>query len=94
MTAKPKRLRFVKKHSLADVIGGPQPKTRVWEVRNTAARIRLGYVRWFRAWRQYAFDPDDGLSFEKTCLLAIADFCETRTRKHYADIKKRKLSAE
>lgn len=89
-----KRLRFVKQTSLADIIGGPQRKTRVWQVRNTAARVGLGYIRWFGAWRQYAFDPDDGLSFEKTCLRTIAEFCESKTRAHYADAKKRRLSTQ
>lgn len=84
-----KRLRFIKQHSLADIIGGPQPKTRVWEVRNTAARVGLGYVRWFGRWRQYSFNPEAELVFEKTCLRAIADFCERKTREHYASKKRR-----
>lgn len=87
-----KRLRFVKQHSLADIIGGPQPKTRIWQVRNSAARIGLGYIRWFGAWRQYAFDPEDSLSFEKTCLRTIADFCERKTREHYAAHKRQRTN--
>lgn len=76
-----KRLRFIKAVQLADIVG-PPPKTKIWTVRNTVARVNLGDVRWFGRWRQYAFFPGAELVFEKTCMRTIADFCERATRTH------------
>lgn len=35
----------------------------------------LGQVRWFGAWRCYAFFPANGTLFEPTCLGDLAAFC-------------------
>lgn len=88
---KNKRLRFVRAVQLGDIIG-PPPKTKVWKVRNTEARVTLGRIRWFGRWRQYAFFPDLDLVFEKMCLRTIADFCERNTRGHYAAKRKGRSS--
>lgn len=78
---KNKRLRFVRATQLGDIIG-PEPKTKIWKVRNIESRVALGKIRWFGRWRQYAFFPEEDLVFEKTCLRTIADFCERNTRRH------------
>jgi hypothetical protein len=41
----------------------------------------LGTVKWHWPWRQYAFEPEGGTIYEKTCLREIAYFCEELTKK-------------
>jgi hypothetical protein len=53
-------------------------KTRRWIVK-TRAGVSLGEIRWFTAWRQYAFFPADSTVFERGCLRDIATFCEEYT---------------
>jgi len=36
--------------------------------------IKLGEVRWFGRWRQYAFFPNANTVFEKQCMQDITDF--------------------
>lgn len=79
-----KRLRFIKAVQLGDIVDRKPPKTKVWVVRNTQARVTLGFIRWFGRWRQYSFFPEPELVFERGCLRTIADFCERNTRSHYA----------
>ena len=57
-------------------------KTPRWEVhpREPMGAERLGEVRWYGAWRCFAFFPAPETLFERTCLRDIADFCEARTR--------------
>lgn len=86
---KSKRLKFIKRVQLADIVDREPPKTKVWTVRNMEARVNLGAIRWLGRWRQYAFFPESELVFEKTCLKTIADFCERNTRNHYAKKRNR-----
>jgi hypothetical protein len=86
-----KRLKFIRATRLADIIERPNNlRTKIWRVRNVQSRVTLGLIRWRGAWRQYAFEPDSNLVFEKTCLRTIADFCDRNTRRHYAQLRKRK----
>lgn len=39
--------------------------------------IKLGEVRWFGRWRQYAFFPNFETVFEKQCMRDITNFLET-----------------
>lgn len=55
-------------------------KTKVYHVRNKEKGGFLGEIRWYGAWRKYAFFtkptafPNTELVFESTCLQDITDF--------------------
>ncbi len=46
----------------------PGKKTDTWNVMSSMHGGRLGQVRWFCRWRQYAFYPGDGTIFNPECL--------------------------
>ncbi len=46
-------------------------KTAVVEVRATSNGALLGVMSWFGRWRQYAFHPAHGTTFNQGCLAAI-----------------------
>lgn len=48
-------------------------KTEVWIVRATRDQAKLGEIRWFGRWRQYAFWPEPETIFNIDCLREIAD---------------------
>ena len=53
-------------------------KTLKYEVlTKDTASIKLGEVRWFGRWRQYAFFPNFETVFEKQCMRDITNFLET-----------------
>ena len=55
-------------------------KTDIWNVDPLqAGGFTLGQVKWFGAWRRYAFFPSAGTVFEETCLRQIANFCQHET---------------
>jgi hypothetical protein len=63
----------------------PKAVTRRWVVETVTLGEYLGEVKWFPAWRQYAFSPSAGSGvtwFEQDCLREIAQFVEDRTREH------------
>lgn len=74
--------------------GALRPKTRTWEVWSKAHEAggkpgetgasALGTVKWYGAWRCYAFFPAPNTLFEKNCLRDLAQFCEARTVEHKA----------
>jgi len=60
-------------------------KTDIWRVAEKDATDQtpdLGEVKWYGAWRKFAFFPFVNTLFEQDCLRDIANFCETETRKH------------
>lgn len=57
-------------------------KTKRWRVDTLGGAYLLGYIRWYGAWRQYAFCPEAMTVFEPTCMNDIAAFCKDETRKH------------
>ncbi len=60
----------------------PNPKTKVWNVRNKQDDTLLGQIRWFSRWRCYGFYSGQDMIFEKVCLRDIATFCERETFVH------------
>lgn len=56
-------------------------KTEVWEVREPRDEYEIGYIKWYGAWRCYAFYPLADTIYEKGCLRFIADFCEAASTK-------------
>ena len=77
MTAENPYLRFA-----LDARASAGRKTEVWNVLATRDNARLGTIRWFGRWRQYAFFPAEGTTFNADCLEAIATFCRVLTRRH------------
>ena len=62
----------------------PERKTKRWAICATDGEVELGQIRWFGKWRCYGYFPADETVYEKQCLRAIADFCETQTDKQRA----------
>jgi len=63
-----------------------KPRTQVWQLTNNASGLLLGVISWYGAWRQYAFNPVEGSTFNDSCLETIRDFLtqlndEQRSRK-------------
>lgn len=48
-------------------------KTKVFELYSKEGNALLGEIRWYGAWRQYAFMPRGNTVFEKQCLRDITD---------------------
>jgi hypothetical protein len=63
-------------------------KTLLWTVVTYASKdgdgsfTELGIVKWYGAWRKYAFFPAPQTLYEHDCLRQIADFCERETKAH------------
>ena len=73
--------------------GEAKPKTEMWECwskpeeeggKPTAEAVILGIVKWYGAWRKYAFFPETCTFYEQGCLRDIAHFLEEKTRLHKA----------
>jgi len=46
-----------------------KPKTKVIEVKSKLhIYMKLGIIKWYPRWRQYAFFPETGALFNKECL--------------------------
>jgi hypothetical protein len=62
-------------------------KTRVWAVQSNEGAV-LGSITWFGRWRKYVFHPPPNLksTYEETCLREIAEFIETQTKAHRAQV--------
>jgi len=51
-----------------------KPKTKVIEVTSKLHGDRLGIIKWFGRWRQYAFLPENGTVFNVECLDNIQNY--------------------
>jgi len=51
-----------------------KPKTQVIEVISKTHPIRLGIIKWWSSWRQYAFFPENGTIFNVECLNDIQSY--------------------
>ncbi len=60
----------------------PERKTRLWYVGVKNSPECIGIIKWFPAWRKYAFFPSENSIFEQDCLRNISDFIEDHTRCH------------
>lgn len=45
--------------------------------KDTLVSTKLGEIKWFGRWKQYAFFPEPNTIFEKQCLKDITVFLET-----------------
>ena len=48
-------------------------KTEIWQVVAKDGNQKLGTIKWFTNWRQYAFFPEPNTVFEKTCMADISE---------------------
>lgn len=62
-------------------------RTVVWEVKSRPRGVRLGEIRWFGRWRQYAFFPAADTAFNIGCLADIAGFIKDRMAERRATPK-------
>ena len=53
-----------------------KPKTKVIGVWSKKSADRLGIIKWFSGWRQYAFFPEKGTIFNVECLNDIVSHIE------------------
>jgi len=53
-----------------------KPKTKIIEVvsKTHSLPIRLGIIKWWSSWRQYAFFPETGTIFNIECLNDIQSY--------------------
>jgi len=51
-----------------------KPKTQIIEVISKTHPIRLGIIKWWSSWRQYAFFPETGTIFNIECLNDIQSY--------------------
>lgn len=68
--------------SFALVGATPSGKTKIWNVVLKDQSLIGGQIRWWGAWRKYAFFPKENTLYEEDCLRTIALFCEERTHEH------------
>ena len=62
--------------------------TAVWQVENKSHGYRLGDIKWYGPFRQYAFFPaGGGLVFSIGCMADISEFIKALA-KEYRDAKK------
>ena len=52
------------------------PRTDVYTVISRQSGFKLGEIKWYGAWRQYAFFPCGETIWNKTCLADIQKFLE------------------
>lgn len=63
-------------------VGGEMPDvlTEKWEVMNRSHGVAIGEIKWYGPWRQYAFFPYDGSTWNVDCLAYISEKIETLHR--------------
>lgn len=59
---------------LAFILLEQKSKTKVIEVISKLHGFRLGVIKWFGRWRQYAFFPENGTVFNVECLNLIQSY--------------------
>lgn len=56
--------------------------TDVYDVFSTRQGTKLGVIKWYGQWRQYAFFPAGSTIWNPDCLREVADKCAELTREH------------
>lgn len=60
-------------------------KTSLWIVKNKESCTTIGLVKWYSAWRTYAFFPANDTIFEDDCLYDIAQFIKDKMTERIAN---------
>lgn len=53
-----------------------KPKTNIYSVVNISGDYSLGKIKWYPAWRQYCFFPEEQTIWNKDCLQEIKIFIQ------------------
>ena len=56
-------------------------KTEIWRVKSTSD-VFLGEIKWYGAWRQYCFFPEEFMVFNSGCLKDLCRFLDRVNREH------------
>ena len=60
----------------------PKRKTPIYKLFSMSNHdIKLGEIKWFGAWRQYCFYPEENTIFDRKCLTYINNFLEEVNKK-------------
>ena len=62
----------------------PSGKTRIWLIRNGYNKCTLGTIKWYAAWRRYAFYPDADTVFDEGCMRTILEFLALKNKEHHS----------
>lgn len=65
-----------------EIPASPGAKTMRWQVVTKDHQTVLGIIKWFGAWRCYAFFPNEKTIYEYKCLRDIAQFTVDQTVVH------------
>ena len=57
-----------------DEIPNEKKKTKTFEINTKDSNALLGHIKWYGAWRCYAFYPEPNTVFERTCMNDIQNF--------------------
>ena len=63
-------------------------KTHHWSVLSIKHNTLLGIIKWYGAWRQYAFFPEPNTVFNVECLGDIESFIEQEMERRRIRLKK------
>ena len=69
-------------------------RTHHWTVHSTKHDVVLGSIKWFGAWRQYAFFPKPETTFNIDCLRDIAAFIDREMAFRKVRLEKRKIEVD
>ena len=69
-------------------------KTSLWIVKAKEGGVSLGLIKWYGAWRTYAFFPANDTIYEDDCLRDIAQFIEDRMHERMVEKIKNNLIKE
>jgi hypothetical protein len=61
----------------------PSGKTKLWNVSSLMNGEVIGVVKWYAAWRKYAYFPVGESVYDVTCLADISKFLKQETDAHY-----------
>ena len=53
----------------------------------------LGTIKWYGAFRQYVFYPDEGTVWSKGCLEIVNGFLEDKNKRHRRKLRKKSASS-
>lgn len=69
----------------------PKPqKTKVFAIHPKEGTQPIGLIKWYSAWRGYAFFPSPNTVFEPDCMGTISGWLKTLNQHHRQQLKARK----
>lgn len=68
-------------------------KTRGFDIVNKSSNDLIGYIEWYRNWRQYCFFPYEDMVFNSECLELITEFLKEINIEHRKSWNQKKIDA-